>query len=186
MSEYKLIIAGGSAVGKSSLVIQFIQGYFVDDYDPTIEDSYRKQIFVDDEMSLLDILDTAGPEEYSAMRDRYIRNGQSFLMTYAINSRQSFEDLKSNYLPQILRIKDDDKVPMVLVGNKCDLEDERQVPIDEAIKWAEEISMPFYETSAKARINVADIFIEATREIVKRNGHYVTNRGKKKKDCCVS
>ena len=137
-------------------------------------------------MSLLDILDTAGPEEYSAMRDRYMRNGQSFLMTYAINSRQSFEDLKSNYLPQLLRIKDDDKVPMVLVGNKCDLEDERQVPIDEAIKWAEEISMPFYETSAKARINVADIFIEAAREIAKRNGHYVTKRGKKKKDCCVS
>ena len=188
MTEYKLIIVGGGAVGKSSLVIQFIMGYFVDDYDPTIEDSYRKQVSVDGEESLLDILDTAGQEEYSAMRDRYMRTGQSFLMTYAINSRKSFEELNTDFLPQILRVKDQDKVPMVLVGTKCDLEDERQVTIDEARKWAEAISMPFYETSAKARINVADVFIEAAREVAKSNGHYVTNRkpGKKKKDCCIS
>ena len=70
MTEYKLVIVGGGGVGKSALTIQLIQNHFIDEYDPTIEDSYRKQVTIDDETCLLDILDTAGQEEYSAMRDQ--------------------------------------------------------------------------------------------------------------------
>lgn len=70
MTEYKLIVVGGGGVGKSALTIQLIQNHFVDEYDPTIEDSYRKQVTIDEETCLLDILDTAGQEEYSAMRDQ--------------------------------------------------------------------------------------------------------------------
>jgi GTPase KRas len=66
--EYKIVIVGGGGVGKSALTIQFIQSQFVDEYDPTIEDSYRKQCDIDGQVSILDILDTAGQEEYSAMR----------------------------------------------------------------------------------------------------------------------
>jgi small GTP-binding protein len=64
LRQYKLVVVGGGGVGKSALTIQFIQGHFVDDYDPTIEDSYRKQCVIDDEVALLDVLDTAGQEEY--------------------------------------------------------------------------------------------------------------------------
>ena len=76
MTEYKLVIVGGGGVGKSALTIQLIQNHFIDEYDPTIEDSYRKQVTIDDETCLLDILDTAGQEEYSAMRDQYMRTGK--------------------------------------------------------------------------------------------------------------
>ncbi|KAJ8325798.1 Ras GTPase [Batrachochytrium dendrobatidis] len=69
MREFKLVVVGGGGVGKSALTIQFIQEHFVDEYDPTIEDSYRKQTVVDGEVAMLDVLDTAGQEEYSAMRD---------------------------------------------------------------------------------------------------------------------
>lgn len=63
MTEYKCVIVGGGGVGKSALTIQLIQGHFVDEYDPTIEDSYRKQVTIDNETCLLDVLDTAGQEE---------------------------------------------------------------------------------------------------------------------------
>nr|XP_054757400.1 GTPase HRas-like [Lytechinus pictus] len=102
--------AGG--VGKSALTIQLIQNHFVDEYDPTIEDSYRKQVVIDGETCLLDILDTAGQEEYSAMRDQYMRTGEGFLCVFAINNEKSFEDVNL-YREQIKRVKDAEEVPMV-------------------------------------------------------------------------
>ncbi len=102
--------AGG--VGKSALTIQLIQNHFVDEYDPTIEDSYRKQVVIDGETCLLDILDTAGQEEYSAMRDQYMRTGEGFLCVFAIDNMKSFEDVES-YRGQIRRVKDADDIPMI-------------------------------------------------------------------------
>ena len=89
-------------------------------------DSYRKQCVVDDEVALLDVLDTAGQEEYSAMREQYMRTGEGFLLVYSINNRQSFEEIKT-FQQQILRVKDKDYFPIIVVGNKCDLENERKV-----------------------------------------------------------
>eukprot|EP00027_Filamoeba_sp_ATCC50430_P011101 CAMPEP_0168551346 /NCGR_PEP_ID=MMETSP0413-20121227/6123_1 /TAXON_ID=136452 /ORGANISM="Filamoeba nolandi, Strain NC-AS-23-1" /LENGTH=153 /DNA_ID=CAMNT_0008581865 /DNA_START=131 /DNA_END=592 /DNA_ORIENTATION=+ len=148
MTEYKLVIVGGGGVGKSALTIQLIQNHFIDEYDPTIEDSYRKQVTIDDETCLLDILDTAGQEEYSAMRDQYMRTGQGFILVYAITSRSSFDEIVS-FKEQILRVKDKDKVPMVLVGNKSDLESERQVTTGEGQELAKSFFCPFFESSAK-------------------------------------
>lgn len=82
---------------------------------------------IDDEVALLDVLDTAGQEEYSAMREQYMRTGEGFLLVYSITSRQSFEEI-TTFQQQILRVKDKDYFPMVMVGNKCDLENEREVP----------------------------------------------------------
>ena len=79
LKEYKLVVVGGGGVGKSALTIQLIQSHFVSEYDPTIEDSYHKQCTLDGELVLLDILDTAGQEEYSAMREQYMRTGEGFL-----------------------------------------------------------------------------------------------------------
>jgi GTPase KRas protein len=190
MTEYKLVIVGGGGVGKSALTIQLIQNHFIDEYDPTIEDSYRKQVTIDDETCLLDILDTAGQEEYSAMRDQYMRTGQGFLCTFAITSRSSFDEITS-FREQILRVKDEDQVPMVLIGNKCDLEQERQVTTVEGQDLAKSFGCPFYETSAKARINVEDAFYQLVREIRKDNnkknggGDSKKKSGKKKGGCAL-
>lgn len=81
---------------------------------------------IDEEVALLDVLDTAGQEEYSAMREQYMRTGEGFLLVYSITSRQSFEEI-STFQQQILRVKYKDYFPMVVVGNKCDLEGEREV-----------------------------------------------------------
>ncbi|XP_045148566.1 ras-related protein R-Ras [Echinops telfairi] len=101
------------------------QSYFVSDYDPTIEDSYTKICTVD---GVPTVLDTAGQEEFGAMREQYMRAGHGFLLVFAINDRQSFNEV-SKLFTQILRVKDRDDFPVVLIGNKADLESQRQVGV---------------------------------------------------------
>lgn len=168
IKELKLVVVGGGGVGKSALTIQLIHSHFVDEYDPTIEDSYRKQVVIDNEVQVLDILDTAGQEEYSAMREQYMRTGEGFLLVYSITSETSFEELMT-YYQQIQRVKDSDYVPIVIVGNKSDLEDERQVSYEDGMKLAKQLNSPFMETSAKQNINVEEAFYTLSR-IVRDNG----------------
>jgi GTPase KRas protein len=182
--EYKLVVVGGGGVGKSSLTIQFIQQHFVEEYDPTIEDSYRKQITIDGEIALLDILDTAGQDDYSAMRDQYMRGGEGFILVYTITSRLSFDEIQ-NLKDQVLRVKDRPKVPFVLVGNKCDLEKDRQVATQEGSQLASSFNAPFYESSAKTRVNVDEIFHAIVREIRKDRSPGTTSKPKAKKGKCL-
>ncbi|SCV05707.1 LANO_0H13410g1_1 [Lachancea nothofagi CBS 11611] len=169
--EYKLVVVGGGGVGKSALTIQLIQSHFVDEYDPTIEDSYRKQVVIDDKVSILDILDTAGQEEYSAMREQYMRTGEGFLLVYSVTSRTSFDELMT-YYQQILRVKDADYVPVFLVGNKSDLDDERQVSYEEGVSLAKQFNAPFRETSAKQALYVEDSFYGLVRLVRDGGGLY--------------
>ncbi|CAI4036407.1 hypothetical protein SMKI_15G2500 [Saccharomyces mikatae IFO 1815] len=169
--EYKLVVVGGGGVGKSALTIQLIQSYFVDEYDPTIEDSYRKQVVIDDKVSILDILDTAGQEEYSAMREQYMRTGEGFLLVYSVTSRNSFDELLS-YYQQIQRVKDSDYIPVVVVGNKLDLENERQVSYEDGLRLAKQLNAPFLETSAKQAINVDEAFYSLIRLVRDDGGQY--------------
>ena len=179
MTEYKLVIVGRTGAGKTALTARLIQNIFVEgDSDPTIEDAYRTQVTIDKEICLLDILDTAGPEEYSAMRDRFMRTGQGFICTYSITSRASFDELTSKR-EQILRVKDENKVPMVLVGNKIDLETARTVTAREGQELARSWDCPFFETSAKENINVEDSFYQLVREVRKLNALQESNRNRK-------
>jgi len=167
MREYKIVVLGSGGVGKSALTVQFVQGIFVEKYDPTIEDSYRKQVEVDGQQCMLEILDTAGTEQFTAMRDLYMKNGQGFVLVYSITAQSTFNDLQ-DLREQILRVKDSEEVPMVLVGNKCDLEDERVVGKDQGMMMARQFgSCTFMETSAKAKIGVTDIFFDLVRQINK-------------------
>lgn len=131
---------------------------------PFITDNYRKQCVIDEEVALLDVLDTAGQEEYSAMREQYMRTGEGFLAVYSITSRTSFDEL-STFYQQILRVKDSDSFPTLIAANKCDLESERVVSVAEGRELAKTFGCKFLETSAKARINVDEAFYTLVREI---------------------
>ncbi|KAG5832037.1 ras-related protein R-Ras isoform X2 [Anguilla rostrata] len=162
--RFKIVVVGGGGVGKSALTIQFIQSYFVSDYDPTIEDSYTKICSVDGKQTRLDILDTAGQEEFGAMREQYMRSGEGFLLAFALNDRGSYNEIQK-FHTQILRVKDRDDYPMVLVGNKVDLEPLRQIPKEEAQAFARENRIHYMESSAKSRYNVDEAFLQVVRAI---------------------
>ncbi|XP_068710376.1 ras-like protein RAS2 [Montipora capricornis] len=165
--QYKLVVVGGGGVGKSALTIQFIQSHFVSDYDPTIEDSYRKQCVIDERVAHLDILDTAGQEEFSAMREQYMRNGEGFLLVFSVTDRASFQEIQTTFHPQILRVKDRSEFPMILVGNKSDLEQERTVSTSEGQELASGYKIQYIETSAKQKTNVDQAFHDLVRAIRK-------------------
>jgi small GTP-binding protein len=180
LREYKLVVLGSGGVGKSALTVQFVQGIFVEKYDPTIEDSYRKQVEIDGTQCMLEILDTAGTEQFTAMRDLYMKNGQGFVLVYSIIAQSTFNDLP-DLREQILRVKDKDEVPLVLVGNKCDLNDQRVITTDQGQDLAKKFNCTFMEASAKTRTNVETIFHDLIRQINKLSPPV---QNKKKKGGC--
>lgn len=127
MREFKVVVLGSGGVGKSALTVQFVSGCFMEKYDPTIEDFYRKEIEVDASPCVLEILDTAGTEQFASMRDLYIRNGQGFVVVYSLTNHQTFQDIKG-MKEQITRVKGTDRVPILLVANKVRLP--RRCPLD--------------------------------------------------------
>eukprot|EP00731_Ephydatia_muelleri_P029701 Em0021g224a len=184
LTEYKLVVVGGGGVGKSALTIQFIQSHFVEEYDPTIEDSYRKQCVIDDEVAVLDILDTAGQEEFSAMREQYMHTGEGFLLVYSIIDRNSFDEIHKFYR-QILRVKDRSEFPMILVANKADLESERVVHYPEGEELAAQLKIKYIETSAKHKVHVDKAFHDLVRVIRKYQKPGPDKKEKKKKKCVI-
>ena len=167
--EYKVVVLGCGGVGKSTLTARFVTGQFVEEYDPTIEEFHRKEIDVDGNMEVIEILDTAGQNHEFARGptlDLYIKNGEGFLLIYSIVDQQSFIDVQP-LLDHIQRVKGVSSVPMLLVGNKCDLEKERVVATSDGEKVAAEWGIPFYETSALSKKNVDIVYTDVVREILK-------------------
>ena len=151
---------GKTGSGGTSISYQFVRGQFLEGYDNSWDLSNRGKITVDGESFNLEIVDPFEDEEYSAVRDQYMRRSDGFLLVYSITDRSSFEDIERK-IAQVCRIRDvddDEDVPMVLVGNKCDREDDRQVLFEEGHEFAERHGIPFFETSAKTSINVNEAF----------------------------
>ncbi|XP_060803140.1 ras-related protein M-Ras isoform X2 [Amyelois transitella] len=161
----KLVVVGDGGVGKSAITIQFFQKLFVTDYDPTIEDSYIQHTEVDGQWCILDVLDTAGQEEFSAMREQYMRKGDGFLLVYSVTDKQSFENIR-HFHTQILRVKDRETYPMLVAANKVDLVHVRAVSADEGRALARQLGAPYIETSAKEPpLNIDAAFHELVRII---------------------
>ncbi|KAL2043769.1 hypothetical protein N7G274_003288 [Stereocaulon virgatum] len=167
--EYHIVVLGAGGVGKSCLTAQFVQNVWIESYDPTIEDSYRKQIEVDGRQCILEILDTAGTEQFTAMRELYMKSGQGFLLVFSITSLSSLTELHE-LRDQIVRIKDDPLIPLVIVGNKSDLEEDRAVSRSRAFGVSQSWNnAPYYETSARRRNNVDEAFVDLCRQIIRKD-----------------
>ncbi|KAJ7391950.1 hypothetical protein OS493_016257 [Desmophyllum pertusum] len=184
---HKVIMVGSGGVGKSALTLQFMYDEKTTSLQKQIV--YRKKVVLDGEECQIDILDTAGQEDYAAIRDNYFRSGEGFLCVFSITEPESFE-ATSEFREQILRVKgDDENIPFLLVGNKADLEDKRQVTADEALAKAKEWNVACVETSAKTKANVDKVFFDLMREIKLRKEDGLKpvkiKTNKKKKKCVI-
>lgn len=180
LRKYKIVLLGEGGVGKSALTMQFVSHCFLDYHDPTIEDAYQRQAVIDGESGLLDILDTAGQQEFTAMREQYMRSGEGFVIMYSITDRQSFREV-SQAKKQIERLRRSEDIPMVLVANKTDLESKREVTTEEGQALAQEFDCPFFETSAALRQFVDDVFHSLIRQIRRKERMGLKSTQKEKK-----
>eukprot|EP00483_Globobulimina_turgida_P000273 UN00273 len=164
--EYKIVVLGGGGVGKSALTIRLVSDDFLEEYDPTIEDSYRKQCDLDGRSVMLDVLDTAGQDDFAALRDAWMREAEGFLLVYSITKRATFDEVMALYA-RIMRVKEDEETPVhiIIVGNKCDLVNQREVATQEGKSLANDWECAFFETSAKTKINNLEPFYECARLI---------------------
>ena len=126
---------------------------------------------IDEELVDLNITDISGQLEYSELREQHISTCDCFLLIYSITSRHSFQEIRT-FQEHICRIRNKKYIPFILVGNKCDLAYQREVSSTEGYKLANEIGCPFFEASAKKRINVEEIFHEAVRETRRKRDQF--------------
>lgn len=162
----KIIVLGAGNVGKSCIVSRFIYGKFLDEYKKTVEDMHHKNYKVNKTLVRLDILDTSGTYAFPAMMDLAISKGDAFILVYSVADESSFEKVK--FLRElIVQKKCNDKVPIVVVGNKTDLPDNmRQVKRQLAecivhLEWGH----VHIESSAKLNLYIVDIFREVFKLI---------------------
>jgi len=145
--------------------MRLITGNFLENYDPTIEDSHHHRFNVDGKEYNIDVLDTAGQQDFRALEDSWFQIGEGFLLAYSITSRGSFDEITGTY-DRLVRSKDVPP-PIVLCGNKSDLEPQREVPTADGTKLAAKWGCQFFETSAKLSKN-EEVFAELVRATIKR------------------
>ena len=159
--EYKVTLLGAGGVGKSALTLRIISGVFTPTYNPTVEDYYRHDTQVDGVgPCIVEILDTAGTEQFASMRQLYISNCRAFALVYSVDDRASFDETLEIYQQILAAVNDPSEITVILVGNKCDLEECREVETSEGRHVAKTLmnNCTFIETSAKDGTNVQKFF----------------------------
>ncbi|XP_073439833.1 ras-related protein Rab-10-like [Dendrobates tinctorius] len=186
----KLVMTGDSNVGKTCIASRYTD-HAMPSYLSTVGIDFKtKTVFIDESPLKLQIWDTAGQERFHTLSISYFRGAHGFLLVYDITNSVSFENT-SSWMKDI-KMKAGEDVEVVLLGNKCDREDEREVSKERGEKLAWEYGIPFYETSAKENINIENAFhmlseaIYSKRSSVLISQNIVNLRELKKSSSCVS
>ena len=164
----KIAVLGQTLVGKSALTFRFINDQFPKEHDTTIEDQYKTTLNIDGYQVKLEILDTAGQDDYQSMQETWINYGAGFLLIYSIDDMESFNEVKKK-LDKVILIKSKDIYSCIIVGNKCDLGDNvRKVPKSMAEEFAKSKNVPFLEASALSTINVREAFMKVAHDLMEK------------------
>ena len=164
--QFKLVLLGESAVGKSSLVLRFVKGQFLDYQESTIGAAFLTQtVCLNDTTVKFEIWDTAGQERYHSLAPMYYRGAQAAIVVYDITNAESFDRAK-NWVKELQR-QGNPNIVISLAGNKIDLESRRAVATDVAQSYADENGILLMETSAKTAANVNELFVAIAKKLPK-------------------
>ena len=181
-------------MGKSSFILKYTDNVFSLDYLTTLGVDYKhKKIKLKNGKDVrLRIFDTAGQERFKSVSASFIKKADGVILIYDIGEKDSFEAVE-NWIKSIREIGKD-KLPIILVGNKCDLsDDKRMISLKEGQDKADEFNIPFYETSCKEGINIKEVFEKLIDDIIEKGNKNLMGefkilnkgkKGKKKEKCC--
>jgi len=171
--QFKLVLLGDAAVGKSSLVLRFVKRQFFEYQESTIGAAFlTQQVAVDDCGVIFEIWDTAGQERYHSLAPMYYRGAAAAIVVYDITNKQSYVRAKS-WVKELQR-QGSPNIVIALAGNKLDIAERRQVEIEEAKSYADENNIFFMETSAKTSHNVIELFKTIAKNYPKQPERHVT------------
>ena len=166
---YKVIIIGDTGVGKSNILSRYVKDEFSSNSKSTVGVELGiKFLKIKNTNTKIQIWDTAGQERYKAITSSYFKGSNGCFIVYDITSESSFNNIE-NWYAEIQKETSKD-IPILLVGNKCDLEDERKVPIEKGKEKAKNLNCAFFETSALKKINIEKIFEELVNNIYEKTG----------------
>ena len=165
---FKVLLLGNSDVGKSSIILRYVDQTWSDIFVPTIGVDFKvKTLDINDKKVKMQIWDTAGQERFRTVVSSYFKGSHGIFIIYDITNRDSFKNLE-NWLGEIER-NASAKVLKILIGNKCDLEQDRDIQFDEGQAFANRNGMEFMETSAKANTNINEAFESLAKLMIKFN-----------------
>lgn len=174
-NKISITVCGDGGCGKSSITLRLVRSEWVNDYDPTVEDSYSTSRQIDGINYSLSITDTAGQEEYRGLWSSSNLTSDAFLLVYDITQASTLDQLE--YFNQLVEVERDTRLehgrvpPICIVaGNKCDLASLRQVGAREGLEWARSRQYGFMETSAREMVNIEETF--ARMSIGNRSHHW--------------
>jgi Ras-related protein Rab-1A len=176
---FKLVLIGDSGVGKSCLLLRFADDNFTDSYISTIGVDFRfRTITIEKKTVKLQIWDTAGQERFRTITSAYYRGADGIIMVYDVTNQDSFEHVEE-WLSEVDRYANENTAKL-LIGNKADLLDQKQVSEETARRFAEKLNIPFLETSAKTSTNVDAAFLTMAKELIKSRSQQKEKDGEKR------
>jgi Ras-related protein Rab-1A len=175
---FKVLLLGNSDVGKSSLLLRYVDSVWNDAFVPTIGVDFKvKTLTINEKKVKMQIWDTAGQERFRTVVSTYFRGAHGILLLYDVTNRDSFKNLESWLIEIEKNAKE--KVLKILIGNKCDLTDDREIQSDEGKAFALRNGMEFMETSAKMNTNVTEAFETLGKLMIEFNSKSNTATQKK-------
>ncbi|KAF8076339.1 P-loop containing nucleoside triphosphate hydrolase protein [Lyophyllum atratum] len=167
LKKRKIAVLGSRSVGKSSMIVQFVENHFIESYYPTIESTFSKTVPYKGTQYDCEIIDTAGQDEYSLLGPKHAIGIHGYVLVYSVASRKSFDMVQVIY-DKIIDFCGVMDIPCVIVGAKTDLKNNRQVDAVDGQRLAGANKAAWVETSAKTNVNVGKVFEQCLAEIEKR------------------